>query len=92
MRVITIVNVLVWSAWTWVGWNALANVAAEKLAAYPNHRQMEYYLYFPIAMVVLTAAGYALSRFSKAKSVALLVEILVLAMVFPFFFGYTGGM
>jgi hypothetical protein len=56
-----------------------------------RYAQTEYYLYIPIGMVVLTIAGYVLSRFSKARYVAWAIEILLLVAVFPFLLPYSGG-
>jgi hypothetical protein len=91
MRALTIVNALIWGALSWSGWDGLASISAQKVEGYPNHAQTEYYLYIPLGMLALTIAGYALSRFGKARYVAWAIEILLLVAVFPFLLPYGGG-
>jgi uncharacterized protein involved in cysteine biosynthesis len=91
MQVATIINVLIWSALVWTGWDGLANVVAQRVEGYPNHAQTVYYLYIPLGMVAVTLAGYALSRVGKARYIALIIEILVLVAVLPYLLPYGGG-
>jgi hypothetical protein len=91
MRTITCINVLAWGAFVWIGRGLLANVAAQNIAGYPNHRQSVYYIYIPAGMVVVALGANAVARIRTLKYVALVAEILVLAAVLPFFSLYTGG-
>ena len=91
MRALTIINTLIWGALSWLGWDGLAIISAQRVGGYPNHGQTEYYLYIPFGMFGLTIAGFVLSRFHNVRYAALILEILLLVAVFPFLLPYGGG-
>ena len=92
VRVLAGINVLLWGAFIWIGRSLIHNLAGRAVPGYPNHGQMTYYLYFPMAMLTLALSAYAIGRVRKLRYVGLGVEVLVLVVFAPFFLGYIGGM
>jgi len=92
VRVLAGINVLLWGAFIWIGRGLIHNLAGRAVPGYPNHGQMTYYVYFPMAMLTLALSAYAIGRVRKLRYVGLGVEVLVLVVFAPFFLGYTGGM
>jgi len=91
MRFVAAINVLLWGAFIWIGHRLLDASTARDVAGYPNAGQVMYYLYCPIAMVILALAAYGLSRFRKLWYIGLGIEVLLLFFFFPFLLRYTGG-
>ena len=91
MRALTVVNTLLWCGFTWLGFDLSDGVVAQHVAGYPNAGQIAYYIQFPIAMAACAVAAFLFARFNRFRGTALMIEILVLLVVLPFIFGYTGG-
>jgi len=86
-----LVNALAWLGLTWGGWGLLRGLEVQMIPGYPNHGQVMYYLYFPLAMGACALAVYAVARFSRFKKLALLIQALLFLFLFPFMLAYTGG-
>jgi hypothetical protein len=95
MKVLAGINILLWGAFVWIGHsvthNAAADAAAHGIPGVLNRGQLVYYIYFPIVMVVCAVGAYALSTLKQIRYVGIVIEILVLLALLPFFLRYTGG-
>jgi hypothetical protein len=91
MRVLVIANTVIWAALSWLGWDGLISISAQKVEGYPNHGLTQFYLYIPLGMLVLAVAGYFIPRFGRVRYFALTVEALLLVTVVPFLALYGGG-
>lgn len=91
MRVLVAINVLVWGGLTWMGAGLLRNVAAQHIDGFPSGGQLIYYLYIPVVLLLLSLIGLAVSRYTRFRRTALVLEIALLAYFVPFILPYTGG-
>jgi hypothetical protein len=84
-------NALLWVGFTCMGWSLLKSSEARHVAGYPNRAQFAYYLWFPFAMAVCAVVLYLVARSTRFRVPALLAQVLVFFVLFPFVLAYTGG-
>jgi hypothetical protein len=81
---------LLWGLFTYIGYDLTSGVAKRHVPGYPNAGQWQYYVYFPLIMLIISIGLLLLAR---KMPVAVFVTIwLVQIFIFlPFVLGYTGG-
>ena len=60
--------------------------------SYNGEEQAEYYLYFPLLMLMVSLAFPILLGWTRWSSVSLAALVIALLLLFPYVFYYTGGM
>jgi hypothetical protein len=89
-RVAASLTTALWALFSFIGYGLTRDVAQQHVPGYPNAGQWHYYVYFPLAMLLVSVVLLALAR---RVPLALFVTVWTLqVLVFiPFFLGYTGG-
>jgi hypothetical protein len=88
--IVTLLSAVLWGAFLYLGISLCNDVAQQKAPGYPNSGQWAYYVYFPAAMVALSAClTVFVNRTPKPVFYGLWSMQLVLMLAF--LFGYTGG-
>jgi len=81
---------LLWGLFTYIGYDLTCGVVKRHVPGYPNTGQWQYYVYFPMIMLIISVGLLLLAR---KIPVALFVTLWLLQIFifFPFLLGYTGG-
>jgi hypothetical protein len=81
---------LLWALLTYVGYSGMSGIVQQHARGYPSAGQWQYYVYFPLIMLILSVGSLIVARLMP---VALFVTIwlLQLLVILPFLFGYGGG-
>jgi hypothetical protein len=81
---------LLWGLFTYIGYNGASGVAERHVPGYPSAGQWQYYVYFPLIMLIISVGLLLLGR---KMPVALFVTIWLLQIFIflSFLLGYTGG-
>jgi hypothetical protein len=89
-RIVAALAILLWAFFTYIGYNGILGVIRQHALGYPNAGQWHYYVYFPLAMLLLSVG---LLLFARKMHIGLFIALWALQLVLfvPFFFGYTGG-
>ena len=91
MRALTVLNMLIWVAFTWHGFQLVDGVAAQNVPGFPNNGQVTLYICVPLLMAASALCMYGLFRFTQLKRTALVLQAVLLISVLPFLLIYTGG-
>lgn len=89
-RIAAALTTLLWAFFTYVGHDLIVGVTRQHAPGYPNAAQWIYYVYFPLAMLLLSVC---LLLLAKKMPIGLFIALWALQLVLfvPFFLGYTGG-
>ena len=89
-RIAAFLTTLLWTFFTYTGYDLVSGVAQRHVPGYPNAGQWRYYVYFPLIMLIVSVGSLLLA---KRMPVALFVTIWVLQLfvVLPFLLAYGGG-
>ena len=90
-NILSIAAFIPWAGFTWLGVSVLTSVGEQHASGFPNEGQITFYAGIPSVFCALTLIGLLLSfRYPKSWPI-LLANILFLLALFPYLFGYTGG-
>ena len=89
-RIAASLTTMLWTFFTYTGYNLVSGVAQRHVPAYPSPGQWHYYVYVPLTMLLVSVGLLLLAR---KLPLALFVTLWALQIVvfIPFFLGYTGG-
>lgn len=86
------VALLLWGFFAFVGFDALADITAQKAPGYPNAGQRNLYLYFPWGMTVVTLMLLVAVWWRPTLSRAIgCFSFIPLALLLPYVMIYGGG-
>lgn len=88
--ILPMINAFVWGGLTWMGFN-LTKATTERMA-YDNFGQDAYYIVFPLAMVSISLVPAGFLNGTKLSALGQVWSCVTLLPLFPYLFGYFGGM
>jgi glucan phosphoethanolaminetransferase (alkaline phosphatase superfamily) len=83
-----LLTVLIWSSFSASG---LSMMQEARIAGRPFESHMSYYVDFPVLMLVSALVACGLALFTRLRIVALIAQVTLLIVAFPFLLAYTGG-
>lgn len=88
--IISILSAVAWSVFLYIGVDLCNGVAERKVPGYPSTGKLEYYVYFPAAMLTLSVC---LTIFVNRtpKPAFFFICLSQLLLMFPFLVRYGGG-
>ena len=90
-RIAAFLSTLLWTLFTYTGYDLVSGLAQRHVPGYPNAGQWRYYVYFPLAMLL---ANIVLFMLAKRMPISVFVALWIVQVVvfIPFLFAYGGGM
>jgi hypothetical protein len=82
-------NGVVWGGLVWMGFEG--EKAVEARMGGVSLAQLQFYVIFPLLMLIVSLVPAALLSQTKWASIGNIWSVLTLLAVFPYLFGYTGG-
>ena len=89
-QIVAGVAVILWGYFALMGFDAMADIAAQRAPGFPNSGQRTYYLYTPLAMAVVSLFLFV-ATWRLKRPIGCLAGLLLAALP-PYLLFYTGGM
>src|SRR5262249_37280406 len=84
-------NILVWGGLVWMGVRAIRSVEAQHVPGYPNAGQIDYYVAFPVVMLVIATAPTLLFLIKRWAQLATAWPAFTLFAALLYRIPHTGG-
>jgi hypothetical protein len=86
------INLIVWGYFVWSGLDDMRSMGAQNFYGYSSKEQFDYYVIFPVIMLVLSLALPIFLHRMRWHRLGMASQIATLLALLPYFPFYTGGM